>query len=1137
MIEFPQDGQISIADLKAFIEAKLGEGTAPDQNLRNLFATMEQAGFQLPNGEVDQNGVSQAFVAPHKMSETYGGQAPITEEGIDYGDHELEVTIIRNLHLWPTIREKLDAPISMLVSQNSDRFLQDLVLFLVSNHKINVPFGNDGLFLVDANGDPVLGDWVLNNSNVGGVSGLKTSITGLFNLIQINCQSASAGIYIEFEVEPGEIYYFEAYNYYNAKILIGNSINDSFYGDSDVDMNNAGGSVGSVAPYTYYVPTQSKIYISIIPSDPANLFFFVGLIRTYKYYQHGENRYPELELEIHKGLRPNDTINLPLPRMDVNNIGFSDTDSFGSHSESGSKYYAISEGEIVFDQETISANENNYGDFYFDTQTNINSTYNGYDHMDKTRLLATIDLVGEGGFQSYASVQKYGGLVYVPVKHSGEHAGNGAIVNVNVTFKKSHNYYIYYSPLNNKWLIVDQEFSLPSPTLDHIFDTKQQALDYWETNYNQEGEFYTSSSANKLFDWIHLIKSEFFLPIDSALDMIYLSKVYPVSYLQWLNYHKPSKQLTGTIKLTAYRDYIQGSGTIFSLELNEGDVIVVGSNNYIVKAIMSDNFVTITQTAYSTTSYISANYITRNYGTYPHHTAFPQHGYTNTNLQINGFYNVNINPEQQTQVDLAISKLESIIENSIDMNMFFVPYDDARSGGILAAARAIQENSIPNQLYKNPNYSQIYLKNFGNVAGAYQSPDSLNGCYVYDVSSSWIKIKSTSSSNSYRGVARFSLGYLDVGEFYKLKFKVSSGDLIMVSVRTDQNNETYAHRILDDMSGQAVFSFQAKDGYNYFEISIIEHLDFDVLLGDAYINEGSNTVTTTTDPSVYLSSGDTILINGQIVTVNSVDASSITINSNYPYDAFAATIYKLSPLSQEREFTLYSVQVDKINATYVRDQIQSGVIFIDQIDFGSQDANFILADGKSGLYYVLLHELLHAVGIGSYYWKQYELSDGVGYYSYPSQYNGIYGTIRYKEIIQEKINQLSLPKILADYYTDSVPAQGGSAHIAEYAKLVNGKVQPSLVNELMSPQYDFDRGILSKITFGFLEDLGYEVDYNQIESSFLLEMSENTDISSDPGSSNYDKITYQKKIRRCPHCESSHIDEIKDTILPDRASE
>jgi hypothetical protein len=277
-------------------------------------------------------------------------------------------------------------------------------------------------------------------------------------------------------------------------------------------------------------------------------------------------------------------------------------------------------------------------------------------------------------------------------------------------------------------------------------------------------------------------------------------------------------------------------------------------------------------------------------------------------------------------------------------------------------------------------------------------------------------------------------------------------------------------------------------------------------------------VYTTADLSLTLNSGDAILINGQIFTISSISSSSIIINSLCQYDVFAGYIYKVY-LGSNNLLNLHSVQVDKINETYVRDQIQSGVVYIDQIDLNSLGANRILADGKSGLYYIILHELLHALGLSKFYWQKYKLSDGIEYSSYPSQYNGMYGTAKYKEIIQEKINQLDLSKTLADYYTDSVPAERGSAHIAEYAKLVNNKVQPSFTNELMSPIYSFDRGILSKITLGFMEDLGYEVDYSQIESSYLLEMSENTDISNDPNSSNYDSIVSMKQGRSCPHCD------------------
>ena len=81
------------------------------------------------------------------------------------------------------------------------------------------------------------------------------------------------------------------------------------------------------------------------------------------------------------------------------------------------------------------------------------------------------------------------------------------------------------------------------------------------------------------------------------------------------------------------------------------------------------------------------------------------------------------------------------------------------------------------------------------------------------------------------------------------------------------------------------------------------------------------------------------------------------------------------------------------------------------------------------------------------------------------------------------------------------------------------------------------KGFIGGQLFKYFGDIGYEVDYSKVESSYLLEMSENTNISNDPNSSDYDQITYQKKRRQCPHCNSSHTDEIKDTILPDRTSE
>ena len=1120
MIEFPQDGQISIADLKAFIEAKLGEGTAPDQNLKNLFATMEQTGFQLPNGEVDQNGASQAFIAPHKMSETYGGQAPITEEGIDYGDHEFELEIYRNGDQFRSVSDKINSPISYLID-NASAFFRDVVVSVSSKHKLFVPFGNDGLFLKDENGDTNLGSWVFNNASYAGTSSFVSPWSKGFSVIQVNCQSVSAGIYIEFEVEPGEVYYFEAYNDDNARILIGDSVNDSSYGDSSSNMFGT-----NTSPYTYYFPNQSTIYISIIPSNPENLSFSVGLIRTYKYYQHGEYKYPELEVEIH-----NRVSNTPLPRLDINNIGFNNIDMEGqtTFSTDGSRYHGFSSADLILDESTITSNENSAGDFHLETENQITSTYNGYQNMCRTRLLSRMNLSKHLAFQSYVDHQTFTGNIQIPVRVDGG-LWDDSIGNVNATYKKSHNYRIYFNSPSSQWVILDQQFQIPSPTQNHIFNTKQAAIDYWETNYNQEGQFYVSESAEKLFDWAHIIRTDnSIIGLNAILDFIFLTSIYPISYLQWTNYYQPAKQLTGQIYLYNGFDFVQGSGTMFTFELSEGDVIVVGSSHYIIESIESNRYLKITKPSTFQAFGVSADYITVNKNSYPRHTPFPQYEYANTNLKINTFYNIAINTEQQAQINLAISKAESIIQNSIDVNMFFMPFADSRSGGTLAAARPEHENSITNQIFKNPSYTQILSRNFGYNTG-HTTVDSLANAYIASVNPDSIRIV---CSSGYAGIARMNLNNLNIGSFYRIILHADPnlGENLMLSVKNSQNNETYAHRVLPNEPFTVVLCFQAESTHNTLEMSMI---DSDILPGKAYVDSGSNIIETTSDTTSDIGASSTILINGQILTVSSANSSSITINSSYPYDVFGANIYQLRTVNFNDEFLLKSIQVDEINEAYVRDQITSGSVFIDQIDLNRQDSNFILADGKSGLYYVVLHEIIHALGLSNFYWRLYDLKTLIGY---PTQYNGIYGTAKYKEIIQEKINQLGLSKTLADYYTDSVPAQSTGTHIAEYAKLVNGKVQPSLVNELMSPAYDFDRGILSKITFGFLEDLGYEVDYNQIESSFLLEMSESTDVSSNPVSSNYDQIKYQKKRKRCPHCDASHTDEIKDTILPDRISE
>jgi hypothetical protein len=1113
MIEFPRDGQISIQDLKAFIEAKLGEDAVTDKNLKNLFAKMEEHSFQLPNAEVDSQGNSQAFIEPHKMSEVYGGRAPITEEGINYGDHEFKIEFFRNFNTSWLDSKIGDYPVSLFGADDVEEpiYLPLDIKFarvdFTSRHKIVVPFGDEGLFLDDENGDTNLGSWVFNNSSYLNASTFyhPFSSIGSFTVIDVECQSSSSGMHIQFDVEPGERYYFEAYNEDNSRILIGNHVNDSSYADSSAST--------SKAIYQYYTPSQSTIYISIIPQNSAKLSFSIGLIRTYKYYQHGGLRYPELEIEIHGGIAIDSKRRIPLPRMDENNIGFNDFASGNSEeiSDLGASILGVQIGDVLFDEDHINSNENDGGNVYINSEDEVPSTYSGYASMSKKILLSAAILTNIEEFQTYASHQEFTGSIYIPIKTDGSHS---AMSNINVKFNKSHNHGIYYNQDESKWCIIDGSFNELQ-----AFATKQVAIDYWQENYNQEGEFYISHDASKLFDWIHAAKSKEFILTYSSINAILTFDRYSSIYSQWINYQSMSKSMAGNIYMYSGSSIVLGVGTLFSYELSAGDVIVIGSSNYIVESISSNGFLYITQPASSTVGPVPANYINVNKNVYPKHTAFPQYGYTNTNLKINPFYNLNISPEQLTQIQYAISKAESIIENSIDINIFFMPLANSSSGGVLAAAKPLHENSTINQIFKNPNYTQIYSQDFGPGQPDFTAL-SLIDATVDTIQENYIRI---TKDSSLAGIVRINLGYLNEG-FYKIKIATgfSTGN-VMLAVKHVASNEIYAHRFLLSFSegnsfgsqgSLSLFSFQAKTGNNYLELWTTSTKPQE---GKVYISSGSNVIYTTTDLSLTLNSGDKILINGQILTISSVSSSSITINSSYPYDVFAGEIYRVSTNSSSLD--LYSVQVDKINETYVRDQVQSGVVDIDQIDLNSLSANRILADGNSGLYYIILHELLHALGLSRFYWQKYQLSDDVKHSSYPTQYNGLYGIQKYKEIIQEKIHQLNLSKTLADYYTNSIPAQAGGAHIAEYAKLVNNKVQPSFTNEIMSPEYGFDRAILSKITLGFLEDLGYEVDYSQVESSYLLEMSENTDISNDPNSSNYDQIVSTKKGKRCPHCD------------------
>lgn len=148
--------------------------------------------------------------------------------------------------------------------------------------------------------------------------------------------------------------------------------------------------------------------------------------------------------------------------------------------------------------------------------------------------------------------------------------------------------------------------------------------------------------------------------------------------------------------------------------------------------------------------------------------------------------------------------------------------------------------------------------------------------------------------------------------------------------------------------------------------------------------------------------------------------------------------------------------------------------------------------GKSSLYHVLLHEIGHILGIGTLWWDGDENRTGSPLTSYDDN-----GTTKY---YYTGTNALREYKSYFAYYNGSyndsfvgIPIEddGGSGtaegHAEEGVSLVssdnryiNRIFHPGLGTELMTGWLDEAPASapLSKITLGFLEDMGYTVNYN-----------------------------------------------------------
>jgi hypothetical protein len=1036
MIEFPRDGQISIADLKAFIEAKLGEGAATDQNLKNLFAKMEEHGFQLPNADIDAQGDSQAFIEPHKMSEVYGGKAPITEEGINYGNHELSLEVIRGSEDFEWLsNNRLDTPLTTCFSDPDAASFQEIELSSSNNYTI--PFGSAGSFSDQQDID----SWTTLNASLSKIEGYYAG--------KITPSRFGGGIYLSFKANIGEEYYISAVSILkngtfpditaNAKIQVGSS---AWQGDYVEVIANS-------LELELFIPTSSTVYISITSEDYYSLNpFAAALVNCFRIQEYAGVQFGYCDVELHH----NSESKIILPETEESSTG---------------NYVSLdSTGNVILDQES----SRQYYSFncFFDVFMG-QSQFEGYSTKQSFKsLTALYEAIISPWGRNPKRILK--GTLSIPFIVDD---GTSGVSNLSVNFLNSSLYGVMdYS--NGTAEIYNRDVELVSS-----YQNQADAISAWKQNYLQEGQFYISNSGDRLFDWVTMVvhSSSLFDPgwLDAVLDQIYIFQNYTYNHARIIN-------------------------------------LSVGMK-------------------------------------YPRYTSFPLYGAGNAGFQIKPFYYINLNENQKEQIEKAIQKCESMISQFYNFNLFFVPLVDSRSGGTLAAARPNTFNAIENGIFKNKKLERIFNLSFSSPVTSISYSSYLQRV----VGTNLFRFNITSPGRN-RCHVGFNIGQLKENYFYQIDvgYSYNNGDFnLFINVCVD-GAESGGKRnvgrvaVVDDFNThRAIFKCESSE-VHYIEL---EAADASTLEGTASISYGSNVLYSSSDLTRSLSGtavgGYSVLIKRQVYNVSSVSkqynsegdviGSIVYLTSYYYYDdAENIIIYRITDVDVGDNFEISLLEVSEIKTFRTndsnqvaidaepRDRLTSGTIFLDQIDLNSEASGRFLHDDKTLVYYIVLHEMLHTLGLGSYYFKKYNLISGSGY---PTQYLGYYGNLMYSSLVVDKLNDLG--KNLNNYYYGSIPMQGEIlAHLAEYAKQFEGKIQPAFINELMTPYYNNSRGILSDITIGILEDLGYDVDYSVADSPILLELHEDTSVSISPGSSIYDQLIEKNNKKACYCCKHLKNNEI-----------
>ena len=151
--------------------------------------------------------------------------------------------------------------------------------------------------------------------------------------------------------------------------------------------------------------------------------------------------------------------------------------------------------------------------------------------------------------------------------------------------------------------------------------------------------------------------------------------------------------------------------------------------------------------------------------------------------------------------------------------------------------------------------------------------------------------------------------------------------------------------------------------------------------------------------------------------------------------------------------------------------------------------NSIRTDNQTSLYHVLLHEIGHILGIGTF-WNMNgspvssytDDDDGSTKYYYTGE-NALREYKYYIPEISHTIIGLPIEDNGGSGTADVHPEEGAEGTSSSNNRYINGFFHPGLDNELMSGWMEnFPRSTpLSRISLGFLEDMGFGVDYSQVD--------------------------------------------------------